>query len=145
MVQNLPGHRRFYYSFIYWTEPKILIHNMTDYFSVQWELRGGGGSKLVSINPLWCTLLLASVLYLAPMDTITRRAKTFSTSLAHLTLSQHVGLVIFFSGQILICGFLLQRQLAFKNHYSWCWDIFWTNQPEAAFVFCKPMGTKLWW
>jgi hypothetical protein len=53
-----------------------------------------GGSKLVSINPFWWTVLPASVLFRAPKDTITRRAKMFSASLVHFdTLSQPVGLV----------------------------------------------------
>ncbi len=33
-----------------------------------------GGSKLISMDPLWCPHLPASVLYLAPRDTITRGA-----------------------------------------------------------------------
>ncbi len=44
----------------------------------------------------------------------TRRAKTFSASLAHLTLSQPVGLIIL-SGQILMCGFSVTASVEVKK------------------------------
>ncbi len=45
-------------------------------------------TEVASIDPFWWTVLPASVLFRAPMDTITRGAKTFSASLAHFDTVQ---------------------------------------------------------
>ncbi len=95
-----------------------------------------GGSKLDSIDPFWWTVLLASVFFRAPMDTITRGAETFSASLAHFdnvptcwvgTISQRPN--------INVRIFCYSARSAVKNHNSWRREIFLSNQPEAPIVF----------
>jgi hypothetical protein len=101
-----------------------------------------GKSKLVSFDPFWWTVLPlpASILFRAPMDTLTKRAKTPFQVLQHiLTLSQPVGFVKFLSGQIFSVTALV------GVNSSWHWYIFWTNQQGGSIFLCLPMGANLWW
>ncbi len=63
----------------------------------------------------------ASVLFRAPLDTITRRAKTFSASLVHFDT---VTTCWVSSGQILICGFSVTalvggKKITIVDHQNW--------------------------
>ncbi len=80
-----------------------------------------GGSKLVLIALFLLTVRPESVLFRAPMDTITRGAFTFSASFVHFDAIPTCWLVIFFSERLnLFVDFLLQRRSGLKNYKSLC-------------------------
>jgi hypothetical protein len=80
------------------------------------------------------SIQLPSVLLGAPMDTITRRAKSFQRIWHILILSQPVGLVIFLSCQISMCGFSVTASVRVKKITIVEAEIF-LDQPTKGSVY----------
>ncbi len=129
-----------------WTDPKSLIPQITVFNICSLKVlssRKWGGSKLVSIEPQWKSVLPASVVYHAPRDTITRGALTF---LAAVVLFDAIpaGWVSNISQRPnIFVDFLLKRRLVLKNHKSLRWREDQCRNEESFYSLCKEVEGSL--
>ncbi len=95
-----------------------------------------GGSKLVSVDLFWWTVLLASVLFKAPIDTITRGAKTFSASLANFGTVQTCWVSnISQRSNLNAWGFYVAASVVVKKSQELIMRLFWPSNQRQRLLF----------